>query len=199
MWSERQQGLGEEAGRGKGGSRVSLLSLPALRIEGGKTERSSIVEEGAAKGKGNDASFPVFCWIRICKAGLYNEGVLQFAVAVGWIHCICSLHLHFQVPAGVLCVSSLSPLWHVLWHCVPRALCLHGTVFSAHHGRADCASQERPHHPLLPSLLSLCNSLGLWFLLLLLLPKIFLSSYGCLPFFSLLTPKLFLLQSCPIW
>lgn len=83
MWSERQQGLGEEAGRGKGGSRVSLLSLPALRIEGGKTERSSIVEEGAAEGKGNDASFPVFCWIRICKAGLYNEGVLQFAVAVG--------------------------------------------------------------------------------------------------------------------
>lgn len=51
-------------------------------------------------------------------------------------------------------MSSLSPLRHALWHCVPGAPCLHATVLSAHHGRADCSSQERPHHPLLPSLLS---------------------------------------------
>ena len=98
MWSERQQGLGEEAGRGKRGSRVSFLSLPALRSEGGKTERSSIVEERAVEGQGNDTSFPVFCSDLQLDMNLQGGIVQRGSIAI----CSCcglnSLHLFPSSP-----------------------------------------------------------------------------------------------------
>lgn len=192
---ERQQGRSEEAGRGKWGTRVSILSL-LLRSEGGKTEHLSIVEEGAVEGKGNYASFPVFCSYLKLDMNLQGE-IVQSEIIV--ICSFCGLNFFASVPftsASRFPLGSLH-VFSVLFVACALALCSRRPLPSchcpAHHGRADCFSQERPRC-LLPSLLSpqllpwVSCSCSLFFS-----PRFFFSFYGCLIFSSLSTPKLFLL------
>lgn len=155
------------------------------------------------EGKGNYTSFPVFCsdlqpgnesagWD--CTMQEYCNSQLlwaEFTASVPFLSTArfplgfptCLLCLHCSMCSGIVFLQPsvfMPPSFLLTWQ--GRLLFL---------GKASPSSSPFFSEPSV-------TSLGLLFLLLLLLSNIFLSPYRCLPFSSPSAPKLFLLQSCPI-
>ena len=159
------------------------------------------MKERAMGGKGNYTSFPVFCSDLQLDMNLQDRTVQSRSIAI----CSCcglnSLHL-FISAARFLLGSPVCLLYPLCGMCsgivFPEPFAFTPPSFLlTWQGRVLFPGKASPSSPFSsePSV----TSLGFLFLLLFPLLNIFLSSYGCLPFSSLSTPKLLLLQSCPIW